>query len=50
MFCNKMLRLQQFYRTAALLALIIIYYNIAEGVTSVWFGAEDETISLSGLS
>ena len=49
MFCNKMLRLQQLYRTAALLALITIYYNIAEGVISVWFGAEDETISLFGF-
>lgn len=44
-----MLRLQQLYRTAALLALITIYYNIAEGVISVWFGAEDETISLFGF-
>jgi len=49
MFCNKMIRLQQLYRTAALLALITIYYNIAEGVISVWFGAEDETISLFGF-
>ncbi len=49
MFCNKMLRLQQLYRTAALLALITIYYNIAECVISVWFGAEDETISLFGF-
>ncbi len=44
-----MLRLQQLYRTAALLALITIYYNIAEGVISVWFGAEDEAISLFGF-
>lgn len=49
MFCNKMLRLQQLYRTAAMLALITIFYNIAEGVISVWFGAEDETISLFGF-
>jgi hypothetical protein len=49
MFCNKVLRLQQLYRTAALLAMITIYYNIAEGVISVWFGAEDETISLFGF-
>ncbi len=44
-----MLRLQQLYRTAAILALITIFYNIAEGVISVWFGAEDETISLFGF-
>src|SRR5512133_2392660 len=49
MFCHKMLRLQHLYRTAALLALITIYYNLAEGVVSVWFGAEDETISLFGF-
>lgn len=44
-----MLRLQQLYRTAALLALITIFYNLAEGVISVWFGAEDETLSLFGF-
>ena len=44
-----MLRLQQLYRTAALLALVTIFYNIAEGVVSVWFGAEDETIALFGF-
>jgi divalent metal cation (Fe/Co/Zn/Cd) transporter len=49
MFCDKMLRLQQLYRTATLLALITIFYNIAEGVISVWFGAEDETIALFGF-
>jgi divalent metal cation (Fe/Co/Zn/Cd) transporter len=49
MFCDKMLRLQQLYRTATLLALITIFYNIAEGVVSVWFGAEDETLSLFGF-
>jgi divalent metal cation (Fe/Co/Zn/Cd) transporter len=49
MFCDKMLRLKALYRTASLLALITIYYNLAEGVVSVWFGAEDETISLFGF-
>jgi divalent metal cation (Fe/Co/Zn/Cd) transporter len=49
MFCNKMLRLQQLYRAATLLALITIFYNLLEGVVSVWFGAEDETISLFGF-
>lgn len=39
MFCNKMLRLQQLYRTASLLALVTIFYNMAEGVVSAWFGA-----------
>ena len=49
MFCDKMLRLQQLYRTASLLALVTIYYNIAEGVASVWLGADDETIALFGF-
>jgi len=49
MFCYKMLKLQQLYRTASLLALITIFYNLAEGVISVWFGTEDETISLFGF-
>lgn len=49
MFCHKMLKLQQLYRTATLLALITIFYNIAEGVISVWFGVEDETIALFGF-
>jgi cytochrome c biogenesis factor len=49
MFCNKMLKLQQLYRTASLLALITIFYNIAEGVVSTWFGAEDETLALFGF-
>ena len=49
MFCHKMLKLQHLYRTASLLALITIFYNIAEGVVSVWFGAVDETIALFGF-
>src|SRR5512145_1158886 len=49
MFCNKMLRLQALYRTASLLALITIFYNVAEGVVSVLFGAEDETVALFGF-
>jgi len=49
MFCNKMLMLQKLYRTAAFLALITIVYNSAEGIVSVWFGAEDETIALFGF-
>ena len=49
MFCQKMLELQQLYRRASLLALITIFYNIAEGVVSVWFGADDGTLSLFGF-
>ena len=44
-----MLRLQQLYRTASFLALVTIFYNIFEGVVSVWLGAADETIALFGF-
>ncbi|HOI75431.1 MAG TPA: cation transporter [Syntrophales bacterium] len=37
------------YRRALALALITVFYNIAEGVFSVWFGLEDETLSLFGF-
>ena len=41
--------LKELYRKASLLALITIFYNLAEGIISVWFGAADETISLFGF-
>jgi len=37
------------YRQANILALITIFYNILEGVFSVWFGFDDETFSLFGF-
>lgn len=49
MFCNKMLELQRLYSKATTLALITIYYNIVEGLVSVWLGAGDETLSLFGF-
>jgi divalent metal cation (Fe/Co/Zn/Cd) transporter len=49
MFCQKMLKLQQLYRAATLLALVTIGYNLVEGGVSVWLGAEDETASLFGF-
>ena len=36
-------------RTAIVLSLITIFYNIAEGVISVYFGAGDETLALLGF-
>jgi divalent metal cation (Fe/Co/Zn/Cd) transporter len=36
-------------RLASALALITIFYNIAEGLVSVWFGASDETYALFGF-
>ena len=49
MFCQKMLELKELYRRASVLALITIFYNLAEGVVSVWFGSGDATISLFGF-
>jgi divalent metal cation (Fe/Co/Zn/Cd) transporter len=37
------------YRWASALALITIIYNIAEGMVSVYFGFDDETIALFGF-
>jgi divalent metal cation (Fe/Co/Zn/Cd) transporter len=37
------------YRKANWLALITIYYNLLEGVVSVFFGFQDETLSLFGF-
>ena len=37
------------YNQANLLALITIFYNILEGLVSVWFGLADETIALLGF-
>jgi divalent metal cation (Fe/Co/Zn/Cd) transporter len=37
------------YRWASVLALITIFYNIAEGLVSVFFGLEDESMSLFGF-
>ncbi len=37
------------YAWASALALITIFYNIAEGVVSVFFGMEDESMSLFGF-
>lgn len=36
-------------RNAAILILITIFYNIVEGIISVWFGAGDETLALLGF-
>lgn len=37
------------YKWALALALITIFYNLPEGVVSVFFGVEDETLSLFGF-
>jgi divalent metal cation (Fe/Co/Zn/Cd) transporter len=37
------------YRLASVLALITIFYNLGEGLVSVFFGLEDETVALFGF-
>jgi divalent metal cation (Fe/Co/Zn/Cd) transporter len=37
------------YRLASALALITITYNVVEGIISVYFGLDDETIALFGF-
>jgi divalent metal cation (Fe/Co/Zn/Cd) transporter len=41
--------LQKFWQYALWLALFTIFYNIAEGLLSVYFGARDETLTLFGF-
>ena len=36
-------------RKAVILSFITIFYNIVEGVISVYFGAGDETLALLGF-
>ena len=40
---------QNLYKRASLLAQITVFYNLIEGLVSVFFGAEDETLSLLGF-
>jgi len=40
---------EKLYRVAATLAFITIFYNIIEGVVSLWFGASDEAFTLMGF-
>jgi divalent metal cation (Fe/Co/Zn/Cd) transporter len=37
------------YAAANLLALVTIFYNLAEGLVSVFFGFEDDTVALFGF-
>lgn len=37
------------YHTASILAMITIFYNVLEGLLSVWFGMADETFALFGF-
>lgn len=37
------------YRLASVLALVTIFYNILEGIVSVYFGVDDDALSLFGF-
>ncbi|MDK2969957.1 MAG: hypothetical protein PWQ65_1064 [Bacteroidota bacterium] len=40
---------QKLYRKALLLSLFTIFYNIVEGIVSLFFGYQDETLALFGF-
>lgn len=40
---------RKLYTRAHLLAILTIYYNLVEGIVSVWAGASDETLALFGF-
>ncbi len=46
---EKSLSQVNLYSTANLLALITIFYNLFEGIVSMWLGAADETLALFGF-
>ena len=39
----------KYYKTAYILAMATIFYNIIEGLVSIFFGIEDETLTLFGF-
>ena len=41
--------INQYWQYALWLALFTIFYNLAEGLVSIYFGAEDETLTLFGF-
>jgi divalent metal cation (Fe/Co/Zn/Cd) transporter len=46
---EKLQDTQSLYKWAYMLALATIFYNLLEGVVSVFFGLEDESLSLFGF-
>jgi divalent metal cation (Fe/Co/Zn/Cd) transporter len=40
---------ERLYARASLLALVTIFYNLLEGLVSVFFGLQDETVALFGF-
>jgi divalent metal cation (Fe/Co/Zn/Cd) transporter len=41
--------LNKLLRTALILSLITIFYNLVEGIVSIYFGSQDETLALFGF-
>src|SRR5512133_1350817 len=41
--------LKKYWRYALWLALFTIFYNLVEGLVSIYFGAQDETLTLFGF-
>jgi len=39
----------KYYKVALWLAFFTIFYNIIEGLVSIWFGVKDETLTLFGF-
>jgi divalent metal cation (Fe/Co/Zn/Cd) transporter len=46
---QKSVNTASLYKIAAILAIVTIAYNILEGLVSVYFGAEDDTLALFGF-
>ncbi len=44
-----MVKEEKLYRKAILLSLFTIFYNIVEGIVSMFFGYQDETLALFGF-
>ena len=41
--------IKKYWQYALWLALITIFYNLAEGLVSIYFGVQDETLTLFGF-
>lgn len=46
---NNEIMIRKYWQTALWLALFTIFYNLAEGLVSVFFGLEDEALTLFGF-
>ncbi|MCX8069732.1 MAG: cation transporter [Thermodesulfovibrionales bacterium] len=49
MLLTKTIDKEIFYKKALLLSIITILYNIIEGIVSVYFGIDDDTLALMGF-